>query len=59
MLIVLLYTVLKQKSKVEWKQKERRKYKALKIEPAPASEPYDFAKELKKLPNTDAKGVLK
>lgn len=44
---------------MEWKQKERRKYKALKIEPAPASEPYDFAKELKKLPNTDAKGVLK
>ena len=44
---------------MEWKQKERRKYKALKMEQDPKAQPYDFAKELKKLPKTDARGIMK
>ena len=51
--------LLKEKSKVQWKQKERTKHKPLKIDPSLIEKKeIDFAAELKKLDTLGADAYL-
>ena len=52
--------LLKEKSKIEWKAKDRKKYKALKMDTfVKQQKPIDFGSELKKLDDIGAEAYLK